>query len=1067
MRFLRGLIAGGVRNPVLVNLLMVCILAGGLMSTRTMVREAFPEFAIDHLSVDVLYPGASPKDVEQAICSPVEEAVAGISGVREVMSVANENLGTVWISLQDDVDDPRVVLDQVKERVGQITIFPIQAEKPVIKEIILRAEVISIAIYGDAEERTLKRYAQEVQSDLRAYPQISQVSLLGTRDDEITIEVSEEALLAHNLSMNELVAVVARSSLDLPAGVIRTAEEEVTLRVTGQRYTAADYEDLVVIEDANAVVRLGDISHVSEGFEEQVRYGRFNGKPAAVVSVFKTPDEDSAAIASVVRDYVAARQAWLPDRLSMSVWGDTSRTIDTMLSMLTKNGAMGIVLVFVVLLLFLQLRHAVWVAIGIPVAFAGALIIMHVNGETVNLLTIFALIMVSGIIVDDAIVIAESIHARRRAGDEPELASINGTFRVALPVLGASVTTVIAFIPLLFVVGVMGRFIRVLPVVVIAAIVASAVEAFFILPTHLTRREPPGAGPRLLRPTRLRRALDGAIEHVITKWYRPVYRLALKNRAITMSIAIFSFLLVVGLIAGGRLPVVLLPKDDADMLSARVRLAEGTPVSVAERTIERLTRAAGMLNEDPELEPAADGELVTQVFSLAGQFTGWIGFASTTGSNLCEVRLELMPAEERCVDVGHIIERWRHHVGTVHDATEFTIERHKLGPTDRPIEIRLLGPDIDTLGEASQRIQDELSKFAGVVDVHDDLIPGKRELRVRLKPAARALGLTLDDMATHLRNGFFGGEAVRMQRGRDQVKVRIRYPIDERRSIVDLENERIPTLRGDDIPFHEVADIEWIRGYASIWHQNGLKRVRIYADLDEAQANADQILDTLEAGALPEVVGDYNGVTYVFGGDRERMNESLDSLSDGFVLAVIAIYAVLASLLRSYIQPLVIVMALPFGLVGVVVGHMVVGIDITLMSFFGAVALSGVVVNDSLVLVDAINWSLREGKSVRDAVYAAGEQRFRAVILTSITTVAGLLPLLLERSSQANAVMPMAVALAFGIMFATVLTLFVVPVCFWVVNDVRRFAYWLRYGGDYPVAEVVEEATHDDLLAIE
>jgi multidrug efflux pump subunit AcrB len=1064
MRLLRGLIAGGVRNPVLVNLLMVCILTCGLYSARDMVRETLPQFTLDCIAVEVVYPGANPEDVERAICTPIEEAVGEVSGIRKVVSSAGENFGSVWIDLVDDVEDIRKVLSEVRERVDQITTFPPEAEKPVITEKTLRIEVINVAVYGEVPERTLKRFAQEVKEDLLTYPQISHVALWGVRDDEIIIEVSEEALLAYGLSMSHLMAVVAKSSLDLPAGVIRTAEEEVMLRVTGQRYTAIDYEDLVVIENRDAVVRLGELATVREGFEEGVRRGRFNGQPAAIVAVYKTADQDSATIAQTVRDYVEARQAWLPDRLHMSVWGDTSAEIDSMVSMLVKNGAMGIALVFITLLLFLRLRHAVWVAIGIPVAFAGALVMMHIQGETINSISLFALIMVSGIIVDDAIVIAESVHARRRAGDAPELASVEGASRVALPVLGASVTTIFAFVPLLYVVGVMGRFVHVLPVVVIAAIIASAVEAFLILPSHLCRREPVGMEFKDRVPNRLRRTLENAVDHVIARWYRPIYRVALANRVVTLAIAACVLLVTAGLFYGGRTPLVLLPKEDANILRTRVRFPEGTPASTSEKTIERLEAAALKLNEDLLLEPAAEGDLVRQVYSIAGEFAD---FMPVHGSNLCEVRIDLMPAELRRVEAQRIIERWRHHIGKIHDATEFVIERQRLGPTDRPIEVRLLGSDLEELADASERIQAKLREFEGVTDVHDGLVPGKRELRVKLRPAARALGLTLDDVARHLRHGFFGGEAVRLQRGRDQVKVRVRYPAEERRSITDLEDERIATPLGDEVPFREVADVQWVRRYASVEHQHGKRRVRIQADLDERAANAEQILQTLEAGFLDEVVSDYSDMTYVFGGDREAMDESLASLFDGFTLAIIAIYAVLASMLRSYVQPVVIVIALPFGMIGVVAGHLLLGYDLTLMSLFGAVALSGVVVNDSLVLIDAINRAIREGKTVREAVLEAGPQRFRAVTLTSITTVAGLLPLLLERSSLAQAVIPMAISLSFGVMFATVLTLFVVPATFLLVNDVRRWLRWLRYGGSYPAAELVEEATRDRLVTVQ
>ncbi len=1058
MQLLRGLIAGGVRNPVFVNLLMVSMMVGGVFSARHMVREAFPEVSLDHIAIEVVYPGASQEDVERAICTPIEESVQGLGGVREVSSSSHENYGTVWVALLEGVEDPQAIVNDIKDRVDQITTFPPEAEKPIVRETTIRTEVINVAICGDIPERTLKRYAQQVRDNLESLPSISQISLSGVRDDEIIIEISEEALHAYNLSLACIMAVVAKSSLDLPAGVIRTEEEEFTLRVTGQRYAAREYENLVVLEHGDTAVRLGDIATVREGFEETVVRGRFNGQPAAIVQVFKTPKEDTSKIARIVREYVADRQPHLPPRLTMSVWADGSHDIDSRINMLVGNGLWGIALVFVTLMLFLELRLAFWVAVGIPVSFCGALIVMHGYGETLNMISLFALIMASGIIVDDAIVISESVHSRRRAGDTPELASVEGTNRMALPVLGASVTTIAAFVPLLYVAGVMGRLIHVMPVVMIGAIVASAIEAFGILPSHLCRRDPPGVTVKRLGPGRMRRAIEGLVDRFITRRYRPIYRLAIRYRLVTVSIALAMLLVVAGMVFGGRTPFVLLPREDGNIIRARIRFPEGMPVTVTKRTIDRLEEAARRLNNDPELTPATEGDLVRQIYSITGEFAD---FMSVRGNNLCEVRVELMPAEQRRLRDERIIERWRESVGTIHDAIQVTLERQPIGAMERPIEIRLLGHNLDDMTEASRRIQAKLREFSGLYDVHDDLIPGKRELRVTLKPQARPLGLTLDDVARQLRYGFYGGEAVRLQRGRDQVKVRVRLPEDERRSITDLESVRIMTPSHHEVPFLEVVDVEWARGYAFIMHQDGKRRVRVVAGLNERQANAEHILQTLEAGFLDDVVTDYNDLTYNLAGNRELLNESLDSLFDGFAIAMIVIYTILAAMLRSYVQPVAILVAVPFGLIGVVVGHAILGFDLTIMSLFGVVALSGVVVNDSLVLLDAVNRGIREGRSVRDAVFAAGELRFRAVTLTSLTTVAGLLPILTERSSQAQSVKPMAVSLCFGLLFATVLTLFVVPALYLLLNDVRRLVHWLRYGGSYPVPELVEEAARE------
>lgn len=1053
MNFIRSLVTGGVRNPVLVNLMMACILVGGVFAARGMVRESLPEFALDHIAIEVVYPGASTADVEKTICTPIEEALRGLRGVREISSSANENFGTVWVGLQSSVEDLDAALAEVKGRVDQITDFPELAEKPVVREMFIRSAVVNIAIFGDVPERTLKEYALEVRNDLVSNPGISQVSLSGVRNSEILIEVPQQALLAHDLSLAQVMAVVKNSSMDMPAGIIRTTDEEVTLRVTGQRFTAAEYERLVVIGRADSVVLLGDIATVSEGFEDSVVRGRFQGEPAVMVQVYNTSKEDAIEIGRVVRDYVAARLVGLPDRLGMYVWADASRDIDSRITMLVTNGAMGVALVFLTLLFFIELRVAFWVAAGIPVSFAGALIVMYSSGATINLISLFALILVSGIIVDDAIVIGDSIRQRRRDGLAPDLAAIEGASAMALPVLGASITTIISFVPLLYILGVMGRLIYVLPVVVIGAICASAFEAFVVLPSHLSHGPSQRGGADGRPESRFRRRMDGFIDHVITDWYRPLYRLALERRVVVIAGALGLLLIALGMVFGGRTPLVMLSQEDGNFLRARVHFPEGTPVSVTRSAMERLERAALALNDDPELAPAADGPLVKQVYSLIGEFAD---FLPIRGNNLCETRVELMPAELRRIRDEVIMEHWRAKVGTIHDAIIFRISRQELGPLGRPIEIKLLGMDLEDMSAASERIQQELGKFEGVLSVEDDLVIGKREMRITLRPAARYLGMTLADVAEQLRHGFFGGEAVVLRRGRDEVKVRVRYPEDERKSIANLESIRIRTPQGDAIPFSEVADVEWARGYKIIMHQDGKRRVRILADVDDRIASAEDIMETLAAGFLDEVVADYNGLSWVFGGNREQMDESLSSLWKGFALALIAIYTVLGALLRSYSQPIVILVAVPLGLIGAVFGHAIFGLDLTLLSLFGVVALSGVVVNDALVLLDVINTRIKEGASVDQAVREAGELRFRAVTLTTITTIMGLAPLLFERSSQAQMIIPMAVSITFGELFGTALTLFVVPSLFLVVNDMRRFVHWLRNGGRYPSREQVE-----------
>ncbi len=1057
---LRALIAGSVRNPILAHLLAISFFVGGYFAATRMTRELFPDITLDHIAVEVRYPGASPDDVEQAICTPIEEALRGIRGVRDITSSAIENFGTVWLALQKGVKDPGRVLKEAKDRIDQLQNLPVEAETPVVREMVLRAEVIQVAVYGDAPESTLRMFAREIKDDLLTLKEISQVVTVGAREPEIVIEVSEEAARAHNLSLPQITSIIRKSSLDLPAGIIRTQNEELALRIMGQRYAAADYEDLVVAAHEGANVRLGDIATVREGFADAVTRVRFDGQDAVLLSVQKTVEQDAPTISGLVRDYVAQRQPQLPQRLKIAAWGDTSVDISSRTQTLINDGVFGIIALFFTLAAFMGMRYAFWVCADIPMCFAGAFIVMWYFDQSFNMITLFALIMVGGIIVDDSLVIAENVHLRTKAGESPVQAAIEGTYRMAGPVIGATCMTITMFVPLLFVSGVMGKFIYPVPIVIISVLCVSALEAFCILPSHLCHREQKGSSHAEHAPNKVQKWIDRTTGVMLQRWYRPAYRWAMDNRILTLGIATLILLLAGGWVIGGRTPFVLLPKEDGSVLRARVRFPEGTPVAQTESIAQRIAHAALTLNDDKNLRPASQGNLVQHSAAIIGEFAD---FSPFRGNNLCEVRIELMPPELREIHDDRIMEAWRTQIGPIGDAIEFTINRQMPGPTDQPIEIRLLGDDFKQLEPIAEQLQSKLLAFEGVTGAHHDLIPGKRELRVTLRSAARTLGLTLDDVATQLRQGFYGGEAVRLQRGRDQVKVRVRFPEEERRTIADLENMRIATPGGAEVPFLEVADVQWGQSYSRIMHQNGTRRVRVVADLDERHANAEQIVNHLETGFLKDFEKREPGVTYGFGGDRENIAESFNSLFRGSLIAGMIMYGLLAALLGSWVQPLIILVTVPFGLIGSIVGHMIMGYDLTLMSMFGMVAVSGIVVNHSLVIVEAIRDALRRGLGLRDAILDAGEVRFQAVLLTSITDVATLGPLFIISSGQAQSVMPMAISLCFGLIFSTIVTLCIVPAAYLSMNDLRRFGRWVRQGGPYPTPEMVEEIKADAL----
>ncbi len=1048
------MIGAFVRNPVFANLAAVGILAAGVVSVKSLPKETFPETSVDHIVISVDYPGSSPQDAEQGVCIRIEQAVQGLAGTQEISSISEENSCKVIVEVDTSFRPVADVLREAQDRVNAITTFPPNAERPVLVEAIIRSEVISVGVYGDVPEASIKDVAEQIRRDLIAYRGISQVVLSGVREYEVSIKVTEEALRRFGLSFQQVIDAVKRSSFDLPAGTIRTAFEEINVRTLGQRYRAREFEDLVVIARASGeTVRLGQIAEVRDAFEETPVFGRINGIPGVRINVSKTGNEDISRIAEAVRNYVSDANRDLPQGIQLAVWADASRDVEARLNMLIVNGLLGIALVVISLLVFLELRSALVVAVGIPVAYAGALVVTYWTGNTLNMITLLALLMSTGIIVDDAIVIAESIRNRAREKMTPELAAIEGTRRVALPVLLSSATTIVAFLPLMYVHGVMGKLIYALPVVVIAGIVASGIEAFLILPAHL-REWNAGSEVNIKRwRVELRHRIDACVDRVIREKYRPTLERVLARRFIFLCGCVAIVTLCVGLMLGGRISFVLWPKTDGNSLLARVRFPEGTPADVSAESVRRLEGAARSLNDNETLNTASPGELVQNMYSLVGE---WAGFVPKRGSALCEVSLELMPAERRRVDSSEIIKAWKDAVGPVHGAELFTITRQELGPSEKPLEIRLLGEDLEELRNAADELESKLAQYDGVFDVDDDLIPGKRELQVSLRPGAAALGLTLSDLAHQLRQGLFGGEAVRLQRGTHEIKAMVSYQDRDRHSLSAVENLRIRTQDGAEIPFNEVAETKLIRGFSSIGRQDGLRRVRVQADVDERYANAETIIQDLAGSYLEELDAKYSGVTYLIDGQRARIQESLSSLSQGAMIAFVVIFALLSLPLRSYFQPLVIMIAIPLGLVGAVLGHAMLGYDVTLVSVFGMVALAGIVINDALVLVDRINQNIRGGMRVVESVVDAGQSRFRAVVLTTITTVLGLMPFLLERSSQAQSLIPMAISLAFGLLFSTILTLFVVPSLFLALNDAKRFVAWLRKGGDYPRPESVE-----------
>ena len=1032
-----------VNNRVAVNLIMLFIIVAGLLTVMNMRREMFPQFALDMINVSVPYPGASPAEVEEGICIKIEEKIKGIEGITRTYSSSRESLASVTVELDKDADVQKIIND-IKNEVDLIDNFPDEAEDPIITEIINRNPSITVAVYGDVPEKLLRRTADRIRDDLVDTGAISLATLVGVRDYEIAVEVSEEDLQRYGLSFDQVVQTLRSGSLDLPGGAIKTAHGEILVRAKGQLYTGKEFEDLPLITDAGGtVVRLGQVATVIDGFEDTDIKARFNGKPAALVQVNRTSQEDVIAISDTVQQYVADNRGHMPAGIHLATWFDLSGMVRDRIDLLLRNGSQGIVLVFIVLALFLNLRLAFWVSVGIPVAFMGAFMVLDVNGETINMISLFAFIMTLGILVDDAIIVGENIFTHYGQGKSSERAVVDGMGEVGGPVLMAVATTVAAFTPLMFIAGIMGKFISVMPRAVIAILIVSLGEALIILPAHLegalqrSRR----AGEKVSQTihAKVRRRIEKSLQLVIDRIYTPTLGYVMENRYFAFSIGLGVLIISIGLLHGGYVPFVFMPKGDSDWVIAEVNYPLGTPVESTAQTIAFIEQQAVKLNQAFNGQLGMGKTLITNTYSLTGFIPRRDWKPQEIGGHCGEVWIEMISSAERPrLSAITVINQWRALVGEIPGLDQLSFFTVEGGPAGSPIEIQLIGEDFEQLELAATELKDELTHYPGTTDIADDFKPGKPERRFKIKDGAQSIGVSMSDIARQLRQGFYGEEALRIQRGKDDVKVQVRYAEKDRRSLYAIEQARIRTPDGRQIPLAEVAEVNSSRAYSLIRRVDRKRVITVSSDLDETIGNASTIISDLKADFLPRLMKRYPGLRYDLEGQEKRTQESLESLKKGFMLALMAIFLLLATQFRSYVQPVIIMMAIPFGLIGAIVGHLLMGLAFTIISIFGIVALSGIVVNDALILIDFTNRAHRNGMTVVEAVMESGRSRFRPVLLTSVTTIAGLFPLLLERSFQAQFLIPMAVSITFGLMAATLLTLLYVPALYLIVDDVVR-----------------------------
>ena len=1014
-----------VDNPVSANLLMAFLVGYGLMQIFSIKKEVFPEYSMDMISISVPYRGATPSDVEEAVCSRIEEEISGLDGIKRITSTSTEGLGNVMVEVQNGYNTTKL-RDDIKSAVDRITNFPKNIEKPVVSEITRTVEVLKVVLHGKLPEKDLKRYGERMRDDLSALQGISLVTLDAVRPYEISIEVSEKMLEKYHLTIPRVASIVQANCQDIPAGKIRQKGEEILIRTKGLKYTRRDYMDIPVVRDKNGgYIRLRDIATIINGFEETDSSTDYDGDRAVLVKVFRIGNQSALDVEKAVKNYLEQEKEFLPVGLHADIVSDMARILRERLDLLITNGLQGFLLVIIMLAMFLELRLALWVAFGIPVSFFGAFILLPFFGMSVNMISIFALIICLGMVVDDAIIIGEHIFSKIQTGIPRKQAAVEGAREMAVPVIFSVLTTIAAFLPLLHVSGIFGKFMFAIPVVVISVLAISLLEAIFILPSHLAHLKD-RKGSLVIRA--LPHYFNGKMNAFIDKIYEPLVRAAIRRRDLTIATGVLMLLTTIGYVGSGRMKFIFFPKVDSDQVVAQVQLPEGASAEQTAAVLKQLEKTAEEVEH--RVNKKYGRKIVKHIIlNVASQpystrHSDMPGFAA----NLGEVVMELVYGEDRAgIDSNNIAVLWRNITGEVPGAesVKFTASLFSAGA---PIDIQLGADNFEQLKQAAKRVEKELASYDGVKDISDNIQGGKQEIKLQLNHEGKALGLNLVDLGLQVRGAFYGTEAVRIQREKDDVRVMVRYPLAERRSFADLSRMKIVTPAGARIPLPEVASWTIRPGYSVIKRADRRRVVNVQADVEEQIVAADKVLQDIQTNYLPKLKRDYPGLTYSIEGQEKERRDSMGSMLLGFFVALFLIFVLLAIPFNSYMQPLIIMTAIPFGNIGAVLGHLMLGYDLSLLSFFGIVALSGVLVNDSLVLLDAIRNKMKlHPDDVVKAIVEACKSRFRPVILTSITTFGGLMPIIFEKSLQARFLIPMAISLGFGVIFATGITLILIP----------------------------------------
>jgi len=1084
------LIAWFATNHIAANLLLILIVLAGLSAVLTMPQKSFPDIDVPIISVSIPYLGAAPEEVEQGVCIRVEEELDGVEGVKEIRSVANESLCSVTVELFEDADESRA-LDDVKNRIDALDTLPEETEQPIINLATSIRPVIDLAITGPDDERTLKVLGQRVRDEIAALPGITQVSLVNTRPYEISIEVSESDLQRFGLTFSQVAEAVRARAIDLPGGAIKTEDGEILLRTKGQVYWGEEFERLVLLSRPDgSVVYLSDVARVVDGFEDTDQSLRFDGQPAAIIRVSRIGSEDILAITGAVMAYLDTSAQALPEGVKLTVWNDNSRLLEDRLATLLDSARQGFLMVLLLLALFLRPVLAFWVSVGVPVAFMGALYLTNYVGLSIDGISLFGFILVLGIMVDDAIVVGESVHSRQREGGTPLIGSIEGTQRITIPVIFGVLTTICTFLPMLQGVGSSGQIGAVIATVVICCLIFSLIESQLILPAHLGNKQTKTAKGEvylLLVPLMVivllqfswstssfvglaiglmtvvyaldrlgltddpskrliaaQSRFSASVEALIDGPFRRIVQRATQARYTTLAMAFAFFLSGVAVFGSGRLPFSFFPPLAADQVIAQLTMPLGTSSEITEQAVRHLERTGEAIRDELNEQYGAAPPVTHILASVGGSQGGGLGppgssGGGASGGHMGEVTLQLTPSQSRTISTKEVAALWRERSGSIAGAVELKFNS-SLFSVGNAIDIQLAGNDVDELREVAAGLRAELARYPGVIDITDSFRSGKQELKLKMTPEGEALGLSLGALAQQVRQAFYGEEAQRIQRGRDDVRVMVRYTEAERESLASLDDMRVRTREGSEVPFRTVANASLGQGYSSIKRADRKRVVNVTADVDRTQITADEVVGDLSRSYFPVIRAEHPRVSLSLEGEQRQSGEYLVSLVFPFLIALFAIYALLAIPLRSYVKPFIIMSVIPFAFIGAIWGHQIMKLaglvsGLAMMSILGMIAAAGVVVNSSLILVYAINQRRDAGSTMADAVVDAATSRCRPIVLTSMTTFVGLMPLMFNTSVQAQFLVPMAVSLSFGVLFATVITLLVVPSIYLFFED--------------------------------